>query len=63
MKKMKLKENSPAFDVVVGPFKGHRYSHGVVYDEAQIPPMEMKHFHAREAAPAKTKKSNVEKAA
>jgi hypothetical protein len=53
---MKLKENSPDIEVVVGPFKGRKYVQGVEYDEKQIPPMEMKHFYQVEAAPVKSAK-------
>lgn len=56
MKNMKLKENSPDIEVVVGPFKGRKYVQGVEYDEKQIPPMEMKHFYQVEAAPVKKAK-------
>ena len=54
----KLKENSPQIEIVVGPFKGRKYKHGVEYDENQIPPMELKHFYEVEAVPVQKAKAS-----
>lgn len=41
---LQLKHNQAVFEVVDGPMKGRRYTHGVDYQDTDIPPTEKAKF-------------------
>jgi len=59
---MKLNKSAPAFEVTTGPFAGHRFEHGVVYRDDQVPEKHKGKFSPVTPSRKKTAKKTDEEA-